>query len=72
MTDFLTRSWRPVTMYVFLGLIVADQLGLTKPVPTYLWDIIQLSMGAYYIGRSGEKIAKERWGQGILTQGQQP
>lgn len=66
MTDFLTRSWRPVTMYVFLGLIVVAQLGVTGPVPEPVWPIVQFAMGGYVVGRSLEKAVESH------SQGRQP
>ena len=58
---FLASSWRPITMLVFVGLIVARGFGLAAPnlaEAEYLklWDIVQLGLGGYVIGRSVEKI----------------
>lgn len=58
---FLASSWRPITMLVFVGLIVARWFGLAAPnlaEAEYLklWDIVQLGLGGYVIGRSVEKI----------------
>jgi hypothetical protein len=58
---FLASSWRPITMLVFVGLIVARWFGLSAPnlqEAEYLklWDIVQLGLGGYVIGRSVEKI----------------
>ena len=58
---FLAASWRPITMLVFVGLIVARWFGLSAPnlqEAEYLklWDIVQLGLGGYVIGRSVEKI----------------
>lgn len=58
---FLASSWRPITMLVFVVLIVARWFGLSAPnlqEAEYLklWDIVQLGLGGYVIGRSVEKI----------------
>ena len=58
---FLASSWRPITMLVFVTLIVARWFGLAAPnlqEAEYLklWDIVQLGLGGYVIGRSVEKI----------------
>jgi hypothetical protein len=58
---WLQRSWRPVTMLTFTGLIVARWLGWSAPnlseaEALKLWDIVQLGLGGYVIGRSAEKI----------------
>ena len=61
--SWLTRSWRPITMLTFTALLVADWLGysapnLTPEMKMKLYDIIQLGLGGYVIGRSAEKVAK--------------
>ncbi len=62
--SWLTRNWRPITMLTFVSLIVADWLGFTAPNLTpelkgKLFDIIQIGLGGYVIGRSVEKVARE-------------
>jgi hypothetical protein len=62
--SWLTRNWRPITMLTFVSLIVADWLGFTAPNLTpelkgKLFDIIQIGLGGYVIGRSAEKVARE-------------
>lgn len=61
-TSWLASSWRPITMLVFVGLIVARWFGFAAPnlqADEYikLWDIVQLGLGGYVIGRSVEKVA---------------
>lgn len=53
--------WRPVTMLTFTALIVARWFGFAAPNLSEaeymkLWDIVQLGLGGYVIGRSVEKI----------------
>ena len=60
--NWLQRSWRPLMMLTFTGLIVARWLGWTAPglEPAeydHLWSIVQLGIGGYVIGRSVEKTA---------------
>lgn len=58
---WLAANWRPLTMLVFVGLIVARWTGYTAPGMTeaeYLsvYDLIKIGLGGYVIGRSAEKI----------------
>jgi len=59
--NWLASSWRPITMLTFTALIVARWFGWAAPnlsVEEYLklWDIVQLGLGGYVVGRSVEKI----------------
>ena len=61
-THWLASNWRPLTMIVFVALIVARWFGWSAPnlePEEYikLWDIVQLGLGGYVIGRSVEKIS---------------
>jgi hypothetical protein len=57
--SFLQRSWRPITMLTFLALTVGDSLGwLPNPLAPQAWTLLQLGLGGYVVGRSGEKITK--------------
>jgi len=60
-SHWLAANWRPLTMLVFVGLIVARWLGWTAPGMTeaeYLsvYDLIKIGIGGYVVGRSAEKI----------------
>jgi hypothetical protein len=56
---WLVASWRPITMLTFLGLAVGDTFGLfATPLRDEAWALLQLGIGGYVVGRSGEKIAK--------------
>ena len=62
--SWLQRTWRPVTMLVFVALIVARWLGWSAPnlgeaEVMKLWDIVEIGLGGYVIGRSAEKILPE-------------
>ena len=61
--SWLQRNWRPVMMVTFTALIVARWFGFSAPNLTpeeyiKLWDIVQLGIGGYVLGRTGEKIAE--------------
>jgi hypothetical protein len=58
---WLTSNWRPITMLVFVALIVARWFGLAAPGLSEaeylkLWSIVEFGLGGYVIGRSAEKI----------------
>lgn len=60
-SHWLAANWRPVLMLTFGGLIVARWFGLAAPNLSEaeylkLWDIVQLGLGGYVIGRSVEKV----------------
>lgn len=59
--NWLASSWRPILMLTFGALIVARWLGWAAPDLSEaeylkLWDIVELGLGGYVIGRSAEKI----------------
>ncbi len=63
--SWLQRNWRPVTMMVFLGLIVALIFGLVKPegfeeIPSELWGLFKIGLGGYIVTQGAERVA-ERW-----------
>jgi len=62
--NFLTRSWRPLTMLIFVGFVVWFGIGtaFSIPVPSVpfmdnMMGLVKLGLGGYIVGRSGEKIA---------------
>jgi hypothetical protein len=60
-SHWLAANWRPLTMLTFVGLIVARWFGWSAPglseaEALALWDIVQLGLGGYVVGRSAEKI----------------
>ena len=61
---WLAANWRPLTMLIFVGLIVARWFGWAAPnlaEEEYikLWSIVELGLGGYVIGRSVEKIVPQ-------------
>ena len=60
-THWMAANWRPLTMLTFVGLIVARWFGYAAPElceAEYLklWDIVELGLSGYVIGRSVEKV----------------
>jgi hypothetical protein len=58
---WLAATWRPILMLTFGGLIVARWFGWAAPNLSEaeylkLWSIVELGIGGYVIGRSGEKV----------------
>lgn len=58
---WLAANWRPILMLTFGSLIVARWFGWAAPNLSEaeylaLWDIVELGIGGYVIGRSAEKI----------------
>ena len=55
---WMQRSWRPITMLTFLGLVVCDSFGwLASPLAAEAWTLLQIGLGGYVTGRSIEKVA---------------
>ena len=62
--NWLTKSWRPITMLVFTACIVSHWLGYTPEnlSPDQIKDVmfvIKLGLGGYVGGRTVEKVVKE-------------
>lgn len=56
--NWLTSSWRPITMLTFLALVVCDSFGwLHSPLAPQAWTLLQIGLGGYTVGRSVEKVA---------------
>ena len=61
--SWLQKSWRPITMLVFVGLILINQFGLFPvALSDEIWELLKIGLGGYVIGRSAEKVA-EKWNQ---------
>lgn len=63
------RNWRPTLMYLFMlillnNFIVYPYLKIFWPgaphlaVPAQMWTLIEICVGGYIFGRTGEKISK--------------
>lgn len=62
--SWLQRNWRPALMVWFAGLVGAYWFGftpenLTPDAIDNLFQLVQIGVGGYVVGRSGEKIVKE-------------
>lgn len=61
--SWLQRNWRPMLMIWFAILVGAYWFGMTPPNLSEdrigdLFQLVQIGVGGYIVGRSGEKIAK--------------
>ncbi len=67
--SWLARNWRPMIMTMFGFIILNNYVlypylmlfglpGVMLDLPPMLWNLIQIGLGGYVVGRSGEKIAK--------------
>jgi len=63
--NWMQRSWRPILMLSFGGIVVyckfiAPLFDLRVPeLENEFWNLLQLGIGGYVIGRTGEKLMKE-------------
>ena len=66
---WFTASWRPLLMYVLifilvwnyiLGPVIKLMIGtvITFELPGDVWTLLQIGLGGYVVGRSGESIAR--------------
>ena len=66
---WFTASWRPLLMYVLIFVLVFNYIfapiikmftGLVIgfDLPGDVWTLLQIGLGGYVVGRSGESIAK--------------
>tara|TARA_R110000782_G_scaffold198307_1_gene287334 strand:+ start:8690 stop:9082 length:393 start_codon:yes stop_codon:yes gene_type:complete len=62
--NWLQRSWRPILMLAFGFIVVYCKFIaplFNLPIPALeneFWNLLQIGIGGYVVGRSGEKIAK--------------
>lgn len=63
--NWLQRSWRPILMLMF-GFIVIYVKFIAPlfilpipPLENEFWNLLQIGIGGYVIGRTGEKMIKE-------------
>ena len=57
--SWLQRSWRPLVMLVFAVIVL---VGTFPSLPileetSRFWDLLEIGLGGYVVGRGGEKIA---------------
>lgn len=64
---WLTSAWRPITMLTFVAIVANNYIlypylslfWLEAPLldtPDQLWNLLQIGIGGYVVGRSAEKI----------------
>lgn len=58
--NWLQRSWRPLVMLTFTVIVL---VGTFTSLPiledsSRFWDLLEIGLGGYVVGRSGEKIAR--------------
>lgn len=61
--SWITRTWRPIVMLFFAGLVGAHWMGFTPPnlpesVVLKLLAIVQVGLSGFVVGRSAEKCIK--------------
>lgn len=57
--NWLQRSWRPLVMLTF-AMIVLVGTFINVPIlsdTSRFWDLLEIGLGGYVVGRSGEKMA---------------
>ena len=65
--SWLTASWRPLLMLVIVAIVAINYLifpilnmfthtQFTIDLPKELWNLLQIGVGGYIVGRSGEKM----------------
>jgi hypothetical protein len=68
-SGWFTASWRPLLMYVLIfilvwnyiiGPVIKLMIGtvITFELPGDVWTLLQIGLGGYVVGRSGESIAR--------------
>ena len=67
--SWLQRSWRPITMLVFVFIIANNYIlfpyislfggtATSLDIPPDMWDLLKLGLSGYVVGRSIEKSVK--------------
>jgi len=70
-TNWITSAWRPLLMMVIVAIIAVNYLifpvislfieqPLSIDLPIELWNLLQIGVGGYIVGRSGEKMV-DKW-----------
>ena len=65
--SWLQRSWRPITMLVFVFIIANNYIlfpylslfgakTVMLEVPPDMWALLKIGLGGYVVGRSAEKV----------------
>lgn len=73
--SWMQRNWRPILMLTIVAIVAnnylvfpyVDLFGFKAPLlelPEKLWTLMEIGVGGYILGRSGEKIVKSYKGGG--------
>ena len=57
---WLQRSWRPMVMLTFAVIVLVGTF-VSLPIlddTSRFWDLLEIGLGGYVVGRSGEKIVQ--------------
>lgn len=58
--NWLQRSWRPLVMLTFAAVILIGtftNISILSDTSRF-WDLLEIGLGGYVVGRSGEKMAE--------------
>ena len=58
--NWLQRSWRPLVMLTFAAVILVGtftNISILSDTSRF-WDLLEIGLGGYVVGRSGEKMAE--------------
>ena len=69
--NWLTSAWRPLLMMVIIAIVAMNYLifpvlnlfagsNHSIDLPQELWNLLQIGVGGYIVGRSGEKMV-DKW-----------
>ena len=58
--NWLQRSWRPIVMLAFALVILSGMFMESTLLSdnSRLWDLLEIGLGGYVIGRSGENVTE--------------
>lgn len=58
--NWLQRSWRPLVMLTFAAVILMGTFTNISILSdsSRFWDLLEIGLGGYMVGRSGEKMAE--------------
>lgn len=58
--NWLQRSWRPLVMLTFAVIILIGTFTNVSILSdtSRFWDLLEIGLGGYVVGRSGEKMAE--------------
>jgi hypothetical protein len=67
---FITATWRPITMLVFVAIIANNYIlypymslfwaeAPRLELPEHMWELLKIGIGGYICFRGGEKIMRE-------------